>query len=66
MDGEFDRPGTRYPKIIEKLNTLGIHNESHVIKNAPHPFWSSHPFFDPALDILTAFFDKTLKSKDKS
>ena len=61
MDGEFDSPGTRYPAIIEKLNTLGIHNESHVIENAPHPFWSSHPFFEPALDILSEFFDKTLK-----
>lgn len=62
MDGEFDSPGERYPEIIEKLDTLGIHHESHVIKNAPHPFWSSHPFFDPSLDILARFFDKTLKA----
>ena len=43
MDGEFDNPGERYPEIIEKLDTLGIPHESHVIKNGPHPFWSSHP-----------------------
>lgn len=61
MDGEFDSPGTRYPEIIQKLNTLGIYHESHVIKNAPHPFWSSHPFFDPAMEILVSFFDQTLK-----
>ncbi len=64
MDGEFDSPGERYPEIIEKLDTFGIYHESHVIENAPHPFWSSDPFFDPALDILTQFFDKTLKSKE--
>ena len=63
MDGEFDSPGERYPEIIEKLNQFGIHHEEHVIKNAPHPFWSSDPFFDPALEIVAAFFDKTLKKK---
>ncbi|MDG2170992.1 MAG: alpha/beta hydrolase [Opitutales bacterium] len=61
MDGEFDSPGTRYPEIIQKLDTLGVHHESHVIKNAPHPFWSSDPFFDPAMEILVSFFDRTLK-----
>jgi len=64
MDGEFDRPGERYPSMIIKLDTFGIHHESHVIKDGPHPFWSSHPFFNPALDILTEFFDQTLKEKE--
>ena len=63
MDGEFDRPGERYPEIIRKLDTFGIYHESHIIKNGPHPFWSSDPFFDPALDILTDFFDRTLNGK---
>ncbi|MDG2255264.1 MAG: alpha/beta hydrolase [Opitutaceae bacterium] len=62
MDGEYDSPGERYPEIIRKLDTFGIHHESHVIENAPHPFWSSHPFFDPSLEILSEFFDKFLKS----
>jgi acetyl esterase/lipase len=61
MDGEFDSPGKRYPAIIEKLDALGIYHESHVIKNAPHPFWSSHPFFDPSMEILVKFFDRTLR-----
>lgn len=61
MDGEFDSPGTRYPELIQKLDTLGIYHESHVIKKAPHPFWSSHPFFEPSMDILVSFFDRTLK-----
>ncbi len=63
MDGEFDSPGTRYVGIIHKLDTLNIYHESHVIKNAPHPFWSSHPFFDPALGILVNFFDKHLNDQ---
>jgi acetyl esterase/lipase len=62
MDGEFDLPGTRYPTIIRQLNTLGIYNESHVIKDAPHPFWSSDPFFDPAMEIMVGFFDQILKN----
>jgi acetyl esterase/lipase len=63
MDGEFDSPGTRYLEIIEKLDSLGIHHESHVIQDAPHPFWTSHPFFDPALNILDGFFERTLKRR---
>jgi acetyl esterase/lipase len=63
MDGEFDSPGTRYPEMINKLDDLGIYHESHVIKNAPHPFWSSHPFFEPSMEILVSFFGKTLKSE---
>jgi acetyl esterase/lipase len=63
MDGEFDRPGERYPEMIKMLDAFGVYHESHVIKNGPHPFWSSHPFFEPALEKLTAFFDKTLKRK---
>lgn len=61
MDGEFDRPGQRYVATIRRLDALGIPHESHVIENAPHPFWTSHPFFDPALAHLTAFFEKHLK-----
>ena len=61
MDGEFDAPGTRYNGLIQKLDTHGIYHESHVIKNGPHPFWTSHPFFDPSMDILVNFFDRTLK-----
>lgn len=60
MDGEFDLPGTRYGAIIEKLDALGIYHESHVIKNGPHPFWSSHPFFEPSMEILVNFFGRTL------
>ncbi|MCA9129905.1 MAG: alpha/beta hydrolase [Planctomycetales bacterium] len=62
MDGEFDSPGTRYTEIITRLDELGIYHESHVIPNGPHPFWSSHPFFEPALDLVAQFFDRTLKN----
>ena len=61
MDGEFDNPGTRYNEIIQKLDTLGIYYESHIIEKAPHPYWTSHPFFEPSMDILVSFFDRTLK-----
>ena len=61
MDGEFDSPGTRYQGIIPALDSLGFYHESHVIKNAPHPFWSSHPFFEPSMEILVNFFDRMLK-----
>ena len=63
MDGEYDRPGERSEAIKKRMAELGIYHEFHVIKNGPHPFWSLHPFFDPALELVTAFFDKTLKEK---
>ena len=63
MDGEFDRPGQRYPEMIRKLDAHGVYHEFHVIKNGPHPFWSSDPFFKPALETVITFFDRTLKKK---
>lgn len=61
MDGEFDRPGERYPEIIAKLTACDVAYEVHVIENGPHPFWSMHPFFTPALTLVSQFFDKTLR-----
>ena len=64
MDGEFDRPGERSEEMKKLLDAHGVYHESHVIKNGPHPFWSLHPFFDPALTLVEAVFDKTLKKKE--
>ena len=61
MDGEFDRPGERYVATKEKLDAHGIPHETHVIKNGPHPFWSAHPFFEPALKHVETFFKKHLQ-----
>jgi acetyl esterase/lipase len=61
MDGEFNRPRERY---IETENLLDAHNiphEFHMISKAPHSFWNSEPFFSPTLDIVTKFFNLTLK-----
>ncbi|MGI9244665.1 MAG: alpha/beta hydrolase fold domain-containing protein, partial [Verrucomicrobiales bacterium] len=60
MDGEFDRPGVRYVATREKLDTLGIQYEAHVIDKAPHPFWSANPFFKTALRHVDAFFSEQL------
>ena len=63
MDGEFDRPGERYVETTRKLDALQIEYESHLIKNAPHPFWAVDPFFQPALEHVRAFFKKHLQAE---
>ena len=61
MDGEFDKPDTRYTITKQKLDALKIPHETHVIKGAPHPFWSVDPFFDPTSTIVAAFFKQHLR-----
>lgn len=60
IDGEFDKPGTRYTHTKRMLDDFGIPHQTHIIRNAPHPFWTSHPFFEPALGHVEAFFKKHL------
>lgn len=61
LDGEFDSPGTRYNGIRPKMKSLGIDSQEYTIKGAPHPFWSSEPFFDEAMGHMVRFFNATLK-----
>lgn len=47
--------------VIAVLNKHQIYSEVHTIENTPHPFWLFHPWFEPTVDYITNFLDKTLK-----
>lgn len=47
--------------VIAILNKHQIYTEVHTIENTPHPFWLFHPWFEPTVDYITNFLDKTLK-----
>ncbi len=63
MDGELDRPGERYPEMQQKLDAHGVAWEFYQVPQAPHAFWPLDPFVDPVMEVVTAFFDRTLKRK---
>jgi len=47
--------------VIVVLNKYGIYSEVHTIPNTPHSFWLFHPWFEPTVDQMVGFLDKTLK-----
>lgn len=47
--------------VIATLNKYGIYSEVHTIPNTPHPFWLFHPWFQPTVDYMVDFLDKSLK-----
>lgn len=46
--------------VIAILNKHKIYSEVHTIENTPHPFWLCHPWFDPTIDFMVKFLQKTL------
>ena len=57
IDGEFDRPKTRYKEFWTKwINTI-FHVNSFDAK-APHPFWGMKEWFVPTLDAVDNFLKK--------
>ena len=49
--------------VIAVLNKYQIYSEVHTIENTPHPFWLFHPWFEPTVNYITNFLNKTLKEK---
>jgi pectinesterase len=47
--------------VIAILNTYGIYTEVHTLTGTPHPFWLFHPWFEPTVEYMVNFLDKTLK-----
>lgn len=45
---------------IEQLNANEIYNEVHTLRGAPHSFWLFHPWFEPTVEIISAFISKTI------
>jgi len=51
--------------VIEILNKFNIYTEVHTIPDTPHPFWLFDPWFEPTVNYMVAFLDKTLKNSVK-
>ena len=47
--------------LITILDKYRIYTEVHTIENTPHPFWLFHPWFEPTVQYMVHFLDKTLK-----
>ncbi|MCH2061255.1 MAG: alpha/beta hydrolase [Verrucomicrobiales bacterium] len=60
IDGEFDRPRTRYTEFWAKMDKLEIPHEFVMMPKAPHPFWNMHEWFIPTIDAVDAFLKKHL------
>jgi len=51
--------------VISILSKYNIYTEVHTIPDTPHPFWLFHPWFEPTVNYMVAFLDKTLKKNSK-
>ncbi|MCP4847839.1 MAG: alpha/beta hydrolase [Verrucomicrobiaceae bacterium] len=60
IDGEFDRPRTRYTESWSKMDKLGIPHEFVMMPKAPHPFWNMRQWFIPTVDAIDNFLQKHL------
>ena len=58
IDGEFDRPKTRYTEFWSKMDKYKIPREFVLMPKAPHPFWGMREWFQPTLDAVDAFLKK--------
>ncbi len=48
--------------VIAILNKHHIYNEVHTFPSTPHPFWLFDPWFEPTVEYIVAFLDKSLKN----
>ncbi|UIR55601.1 alpha/beta hydrolase [Sphingobacterium sp. SRCM116780] len=46
--------------MMKKMNDFGIHSEFFVFDDTPHTFWLFNPWFDPMMDKIKDFLDRTL------
>ena len=60
IDGEFDRPRSRYTEFWSKMDKLEIPHEFVMMPKAPHPFWNMRQWFIPTVDTVDTFLQKHL------
>jgi len=64
IDGEFDRPKTRYKEFWTKMDQYNIPREFLMMPKAPHPFWGMKEWFVPTLDAVDNFLKKHFLIKE--
>jgi pectinesterase len=63
VNSSLERYHAGRDEMIVQLNKLGVYSEVHTIPNSPHPFWLFHPWFQPTLEHVLKFLNKTLKNR---
>jgi acetyl esterase/lipase len=61
LDGEFDKPGERYPEYRAKLDSFGVRNEFVMIPGAKHGEWGKAAFRPAFVAAMVGFLDSALK-----
>ena len=64
IDGEFDRPKTRYKEFWIKMDKYNIPREFVMMPKAPHPFWELKEWFVPTLNAVDNFLKKHFLIKE--
>jgi acetyl esterase/lipase len=49
--------------VIAILNKHQIYSEVHTFPSTPHPFWLFNPWFEPTVEFMVSFLDKTMKNE---
>lgn len=61
IEGEKDTRKIGRAEMQEKLRALHVPTEVITLKDAPHPFWMSHPWLDQAAQAMGDWFDQYLR-----
>ena len=64
IDGEFDRPKTRYKEFWKKMDQYNIPREFVMMPKAPHPFWGMKEWFVPTLNAVDNFLKEHFLIKE--
>lgn len=63
--------GSKYPRFLaghreymQVLKNAGTYTEVQILEDAPHSFWLLTPWFEPTVDFVIDFLNKTLNRKD--
>jgi pectinesterase len=51
--------------VISILGKYNIYTEVHTFPDTPHPFWLFDPWFQPTVEYMVSFLDRTLKNRAK-
>ncbi|HSJ02503.1 MAG TPA: alpha/beta hydrolase [Verrucomicrobium sp.] len=61
IEGEKDTLKIGRAEMQDKLRSAGVPTELITLKDAPHPFWMSHPWLEETVKATGDWFDKYLK-----
>ncbi|WP_291856260.1 alpha/beta hydrolase [Marinilabilia sp.] len=61
LNSGFPRFHSGQDELIGILNQHSIYNEVHTFPVKVHPFWLFYPWFEPTVELMSNFLDRTLK-----